>query len=814
MKVWNTSRQIIDWLWRHAPTHESGGVDALTLAATQVEVAELSTATYDDVQDYINFFGDRTLLSGGGITDNGNGTAAVASMTGWCKVSDSDTAVGRFFDWASPGNTAALTDLSINHIYVDYNGGTLQLVVSTDITTHGFKRDHIHIASIFRNGNTLHFHESDMVGIGRMGRSDMHHREETPAHRVSGLVTTDGGSLALSITAGVIYEGISRQASTVDGSTWSYWYTSDSGSSWTEDTSQSALVQSYNDITSGKVSLGTSKFGIHWVYVDIDGGHLHVVYGQGNYTANQAEEAGVPSVIPPQVTGYGVLIAKIINQEGTNTLTISYPWTEVFTSTLATDHGSLGGLSDDDHTQYIKDSEFTAADEIIVGTGSGTFGQVTLSASQFLAKKAAGAATNVTAAEAMAVLSGAAGAAFSFNSQNVSGIGTLETSGHLGVDTGPNANYGVYYFKNLDPTTTTAGVHGYIQLTVTDSSNSNEVYGLWGRVLVTGSNTQNLTAWVVGVGSNIGITTGASGTVTKMANFLGSANIVATTLTNRYGLYVNNATGAGTVTNQYGVYVAGMTKGGTLNYAIYTNAGLVHFGDAVDLTAGLTVGGNIIMATNKLTGLAAGTTSGDSVRYEQVLLNALLTTRGDIIYASGVSTPARLAKGTEGYVLTMGANDPAWSASSGGAWTLYETLSPSGVATVSTSTLDVHDLWMVIIDLTMTDDAETNLLMRLNGDSGANYYRRYIDNTTITTGTSTSLILGSGLDDAPITGIVYVGGKSRGDAGNVMILGGVIGWSTYNMQLNGRYDSAADITTMTFLGPTFTGKIKIYYMDY
>ncbi|KKK55726.1 hypothetical protein LCGC14_3071670, partial [marine sediment metagenome] len=104
-----------------------------------------------------------------------------------------------------------------------------------------------------------------------------------------------------------------------------------------------------------------------------------------------------------------------------------FPWTTVFTSSFATDHGSLGGLADDDHLQYIKDSEFTAADEVIVGTGSGTFGQVTLGASQFLAKKAAGAATNVTAAEAMAILSGVAGAAFDFNSQNLTSVGTLNT---------------------------------------------------------------------------------------------------------------------------------------------------------------------------------------------------------------------------------------------------------------------------------------------------------------------------------------------------------------------------------------------------
>ena len=37
------------------------------------------------------------------------------------------------------------------------------------------------------------------------------------------------------------------------------------------------------------------------------------------------------------------------------------------------DHGALAGLADDDHLQYIKDSEFTADSEILVGTGVGTF---------------------------------------------------------------------------------------------------------------------------------------------------------------------------------------------------------------------------------------------------------------------------------------------------------------------------------------------------------------------------------------------------------------------------------------------------------
>lgn len=43
-----------------------------------------------------------------------------------------------------------------------------------------------------------------------------------------------------------------------------------------------------------------------------------------------------------------------------------------------------------------------------------------------------------------------------------------------------------------------------------------------------------------------------------------------------------------------------------------------------------------------------------------------MTTAGDIIYGGASGTPARLAAGTEGYVLTMGATNPAWAEATGG----------------------------------------------------------------------------------------------------------------------------------------------------
>lgn len=51
------------------------------------------------------------------------------------------------------------------------------------------------------------------------------------------------------------------------------------------------------------------------------------------------------------------------------------------------------------------------------------------------------------------------------------------------------------------------------------------------------------------------------------------------------------------------------------------------------------------------------------IAYEDdVVTKALLTTEGDIIYASGASTPARLGIGNNGQVLTLAAGIPSWAA--------------------------------------------------------------------------------------------------------------------------------------------------------
>jgi hypothetical protein len=63
-------------------------------------------------------------------------------------------------------------------------------------------------------------------------------------------------------------------------------------------------------------------------------------------------------------------------------------------------------------------------------------------------------------------------------------------------------------------------------------------------------------------------------------------------------------------------------------------------------------------------------TTGTVALLTQVINNTLTTTTGDIIYASGANTPARLGIGSEGQVLKVTSGVPAWGEGGSGSASL------------------------------------------------------------------------------------------------------------------------------------------------
>ncbi len=638
---------------------------------TLVGLDSISTPTYNDLQDYVNQFGQRTKITGIDITDNYDGTVNISSGTAWCKTTSSINAAGAFFNFAggdSDDVSGALTDLSANYIYLDYNGGTPQIVHDTTGALLGHF-DHIVLGQVFRHGTHAHIINGEETGLDIGHKTKLRFFQEGGATRVSGMITSSTGTRNLIVSLGAFWMGLTRivslsfDSSAVDSGTatstevdylndsgasftlndvnkklhnttddtyttvvefmsstrlrvkddifvntegydlynaWDSWYTDDSGTTWTQVEGNTQIDNAnWNDITSGLDALTPNKYAVHWLYLDLEGAHLHMVYGQGDYTAADAEDTSVPSILPNIASAFGVLIAKIIVQEGEDTLIITYPWTSAFSSSLAQVHGNLTGLSE------VADHPYAL---LIDGT------------------------RNLTGA-------------WNLDSQNLTNVNI--DSGTIDGATIATSDITVGVGKTLD---VSAG-------TLTLANNQ-----------ISGDKVEG------GTINAITITTASIGTLGSAldANSQAITNInidsgVITGITDL--LVADGGTGRSTSTTAYGLIAAGTVATGahqTLAAGLTTQvligggaAALPAWGTDIhtDVTIGTAyiyrVGGTDISIAD------GGTGAGTAIEGFDAL--SPITTTGDIIYGGAAGTNTRLAAGTEAQVLTAhGAASPTW----------------------------------------------------------------------------------------------------------------------------------------------------------
>lgn len=226
----------------------------------------------------------------------------------------------------------------------------------------------------------------------------------------------------------------------------------------------------------------------------------------------------------------------------------------------------------------------------------------------------------------------------------------LDSIGHIGLG-GASADfrYGINYTETYtiveDDNYNRVGTYNYLYGVKETNAYSGVLYGGYFGALVHHTNTQNWTDAIglQGVYGRVVISSGGDtiSTITGAASFHAATTIGGATndmvLTNYYGLYVDARTLIANekLTNDYGIYIGNQAGGATLNYAIYTNAGLVHFGDDLDFTAGkgigaFTLGGKLTAGAVEIEGSAFDINGGtiDGVTFGNITMDGAATVDG------------------------------------------------------------------------------------------------------------------------------------------------------------------------------------------
>ena len=328
-------------------TEDSNSTKYATFADLPLE--RLGTPTYSTVQHLFNLLVGSAIISGSTITDSGGGEIDVAALQAVTKITNTTITTTRYWALGTQTNIS-LTDNIANFIYADYNGGTPQIFIETT-GANFWDRDMAYIGTVYRVGTTLHISNigDQITNFNNRVIQKSFEVGGSPAQWASGLIANDGSDRYVDITEGVFWLGHSRQPSpeydTDPGGgadIFSYWY---NDGAWQENASQTQVdnVQ-YNDYGTGLDNITPSQYGLGWLYMDFDAGHLHMVYGNGSFTLPAALDAQPPGDVPPIVATYCFLVGKYIIQRNASTMTVMSPFTTAFSGSFVSSHNGLTDL--------------------------------------------------------------------------------------------------------------------------------------------------------------------------------------------------------------------------------------------------------------------------------------------------------------------------------------------------------------------------------------------------------------------------------------------------------------------------------------
>lgn len=319
----------------------------LTIIETErVWPESVGTPTYDNLQDLINQLCSGCVLTGGTITDAGGGTVSVAGGTGLIKTTDSDTGVTKHFDFSAQAGVA-LTDESVNWIYVNYNAGTPLVATTTNYASIDHHTEII-IGKVWRSGATVRILHVGSLFADYMRKSCFKDYTVHGFERASGSMISETGTRNIALTAGSWYcakTPVTTAAIDTSGAGTFIAYYRATPSGWTPVLAQTAIDNTYYDDGSGTLAaLTANRYGVHWVYQGYDG-TVHVVYGQGDYTLAEAEAAQPPSSLPDIVTNICTLVGKVIVKKSAAAFTETQSaFANTFVAAAVADHEELAGL--------------------------------------------------------------------------------------------------------------------------------------------------------------------------------------------------------------------------------------------------------------------------------------------------------------------------------------------------------------------------------------------------------------------------------------------------------------------------------------
>lgn len=304
------------------------------------------------------------------ITDATGVAVALSSAT--VLIRDNANWTGQlYYKYVAANSSLALTDDSVNFIYITWNSGVPIYGATTDRSVIN-NSNYVPVARVYMQSGNIGYQllngniglDLTIQGYDRVMRI----RGQQGFEKESGLAVSCS-STSPNISVGYLFFGYRRMtlaaySVATEDNMWIYTH---SGGNWIE-TKTASINNSYYDNGTSTVALTANRYAVNYLFrrVNESINELDIVVGTGDYTLAQALAAvGTIPVVPQSFTYFYYPVGAIIIQAGATTPTqvVTYTPDSGITFASASNHGDLLGLGNDDHLIYA----------LLAGRGGQTF---------------------------------------------------------------------------------------------------------------------------------------------------------------------------------------------------------------------------------------------------------------------------------------------------------------------------------------------------------------------------------------------------------------------------------------------------------
>ena len=331
-------------------TRDAFGRVTNTQAATaaDVPIAKLGSATWDNVQEFINVMNSPGLVEGGSFSDAGSGNLAYTSMRVAIRPTDGDTATLYMADIAG-GSIAIPNDSATRFVGVQYNAGVPNVVIKT-ADTWDYDTE-FPLGEVANLGGALFplfnpFKVGDPI-------TNIIQRFDAQAYAIrsaaGGLeLSTDGTTRNLAMTAGVVWTRLNDHSIAARNSpTLPLIRVTPTGGTPPLAFTPGVTAWPNTEYISGTTltTMTNNHWAVLWVFVNIGTGAWGFAHGTAEY--NQAAGASVeqlPAYLTANFLRQNILVGRLIFQKSATTAIIESAFTRVFSTQAVSNHNQLAGL--------------------------------------------------------------------------------------------------------------------------------------------------------------------------------------------------------------------------------------------------------------------------------------------------------------------------------------------------------------------------------------------------------------------------------------------------------------------------------------